>query len=68
MFITFVDFEDKKIAKQCYEAVEVMKEIAPKFSKYFGFFYADNKAFSSRKRVLGITWDELPAMAFNMID
>ena len=33
-----------------------------------GFFYVNNTAFYHRKRILGVTWDELPAMAFNMID
>lgn len=33
-----------------------------------GFFYVNNTQFMHRKRILGVTWDELPAMAFNMID
>lgn len=33
-----------------------------------GFLYANNNDFYHRKRLLGITWDELPSMAFNMID
>lgn len=30
--------------------------------------YVDNTNYYQRKRVLGVTWDELPSMAFNMID
>lgn len=68
MFLTFVDFEDPKYSKACYEAVEVIKQVAPKFSPFVGLLYVNNTVFAQRKRVLGVTWDELPAMAFNMID
>ena len=68
MFLTFVDFEDQRYAKACYKAVEVMRQVAPKFSHIMGFLYVNNTSFYHRKRVLGVTWDELPAMAFNMID
>jgi hypothetical protein len=68
MFLTFVDFDDKRYAKKSYQAVEAVKQIAPKFSHIFGLMYVNNTVFAHRKRVLGVTWDELPAMAFNMID
>ena len=45
-----------------------MKQIYPKYLHLIGFFYVNNDYFRDRKRVLGITWDELPSMAFNMID
>lgn len=45
-----------------------MKQVAPKFSHVMGFFEVNNTQFIHRKRILGVTWDELPAMAFNMID
>lgn len=68
MFLTFVDFENKKVSKDCYKALEVIKEIAPKYSHLIGFYYVNNTIFWQRKRVLGVTWDDLPSMAFNMID
>ncbi|CDW89510.1 UNKNOWN [Stylonychia lemnae] len=68
MFLTFVDFEDQRYSKACYKAVEVMRQVAPKFSHIMGFLYVNNTQFYLRKRVLGVTWDELPSMAFNMID
>ena len=68
MFLAFVDFEDPQYEKACYRAVEVLKEVAPKFSHFLGFFYANNTLFKHKKRVLGVNWDELPAMAFNMVD
>lgn len=68
MFLTFVDFEDQRYSKECYRAVEVIKQVAPKFSHIMGFLYVNNTAFLHRKRILGVTWDELPSMAFNMVD
>jgi hypothetical protein len=67
MFLTFVDFEDPRYSRESYRAVEVMKEVAPKYSHLINFFYVNNTHFWQRKRVLGVTWDELPSMAFNMI-
>lgn len=67
-FYVFVDFENPKQAKACAKAVEVIKQVAPKFSHVIGFFQVNNTQFQNRKRILGVTWDELPAMAFNMID
>lgn len=67
MFLAFVDFEDERYQKESYKAVEVLREIAPKYSHLVSFFYVNNTYFWQRKRVLGVTWDELPAMAFNML-
>ena len=68
MFVVFVDYRDQKYADKCFKAAKELQKVAPKYSNYFGFFEVDNNLFMHRKRVLGITWDELPAMAFNMID
>lgn len=67
MFLAFVDFVDPKYSKDSFHAVEVLKEISPKYSHLVGFFYVNNTLMWQRKRVLGVTWDELPAMAFNML-
>lgn len=67
MFLAFVDFEDPKWSKESYRAVEVLKEVSPKYSHLLGFYYVNNTLMWQRKRVLGVTWDELPAMAFNML-
>lgn len=68
MFLTFVDFEDQRYAAESHRAVEVIKQVQEKFGHVLGFFYVDNRQFLQKKRILGITWDELPAMAFNMVD
>lgn len=68
MFLLFVDFNDNRYAKDCYRAVEILREIAPKYQHLMGFFYVNNTFFQQRKRMLGVTWEELPSMAFNMVD
>lgn len=67
MFLTFVDFENQQYSSSCYQALEVLKEVAPKYSHILGFFYVNNTVMLPRKRILGITWDELPSMAFNFL-
>lgn len=67
MFLAFVNFDDERYAKDSYNAVEVLREIAPKYIHLVSFFYVNNTYFWQRKRTLGVTWDELPAMAFNML-
>lgn len=42
MFLTFVDFDNPKYSKQSHRAVDIVKQVAPKFSKYFGFMYVNN--------------------------
>ena len=65
MFLAFIDFVDPRWSSASHSAVQVLREVAPKYSHVLGFFYVNNTAFWQRKRVLGVTWDELPAMAFN---
>jgi hypothetical protein len=42
MFIVFIDFVDPRYSKESYKAVEVLKEVAPKYSHVLGFFYVNN--------------------------
>lgn len=67
MFIVFIDLQDPRYNKESYKAVQVIKEVAPKYSHLISFFHVNNTLMWQRKRVLGVTWDELPAMAFNMM-
>jgi hypothetical protein len=53
--------------KESFNAVQVLKQASPKYSHVLGFFYVNNTQFAHRKRILGVTWDELPSMAFNFI-
>jgi len=68
MLILIVDFDDAKIAKKSHKAIEIAREVSPKYSHFIGFYYVNNTVFHNRKRMMGITWDELPAITFSMMD
>lgn len=68
MFIAFVDLADPRYSEDSYNALEVLKEVAPKYSHLVQFFHVNNTLMWQRKRILGVTWDELPAMAFNFLN
>ena len=42
--------------------------MVPKYGHLFDFYYCENEVWKSRKRLMGITWDDLPSLAFNMLD
>ena len=68
MFIIFVDLDDPQLASKCLDAIREVEKIQKKLSQYVGFFYAENKIWNSLKQRLGISWDDLPSLAFNMLD
>lgn len=68
MFIAFVDLVDPRYQKDSFHCVEVLREVAPKYSHLVQFFHVNNTLMWQRKRILGVTWDELPAMAFNFLN
>lgn len=63
MFLVFVDGSVKS-----QKAIEEIQKIQPKYGHILGFYIAHNDDWSHTKRLLGITWEDLPAMAFNMLD
>ncbi len=42
MFIAFVDFKDPRYAKDSFKVIEILKEVAPKYSHLVGFFHVNN--------------------------
>ena len=42
MFLVFVDFKDKSVAKKCEDAIREIEKIEPKYGHIFTFYYADN--------------------------
>jgi hypothetical protein len=42
MFIAFVEFLDPRYQKESFKAVEVLKQVAPKYSHLVGFFHVNN--------------------------
>ena len=63
MFLTFVDGSQASDS-----AISEIGKIEPKYRNLLSFYIADNQRWSHLKRVLGITWDEVPSMAFHMLD
>ena len=44
-----------------------MEKLAPEYARVFMFLWTD-EATSDTKRILGVTWDEMPAIALNSIE
>ena len=47
--------------------LETLRELAPRFHGVI-ITYIDGEKYQERKRQLGISWDELPAIGFNSND
>lgn len=48
--------------------MKTMDEIGRIFEPHFKIFWTDDPKHVNNRRSLGVTWDELPAMAFNTLD
>ena len=70
MFLAFVDFDskDEEVTKQSHQAVITLKHLQHKFGQAYEFFYVNNTADREKRELLGITWDDVPAFAFNTLD
>ena len=66
MFIAFVDFKHPKYGEKCKEVVRNLAEVTPVFEMHFKVFYSDDDTI--QRRLLGVTWPELPALAFNTLE
>lgn len=64
-FCIFVDFKssDPKVVQASYDAISVLEKVMPLFASKFKAFYVADKRIP--KKSLGITWNTMPAMAFN---
>ena len=47
--------------------INLMEKVAPDYARIFMFLWTD-EATSDTKRILGVTWDEMPAIALNSIE
>ena len=61
----YVDFSEAKIKARSEELLKIIEEVHPQFSKNYMFSWTDDYSRESDRRNLGITWNELPAMALN---
>ena len=63
MVVVFVD--SSPASKQL---VSDLTEIVPPFESVFKVYIADDPSQLAMRRLLGITWSDLPALAFNTLD
>jgi hypothetical protein len=70
MFITFIDSSNKNrtIVSNGDKAIQQVRLVQQKFGEYFSFYFVENSKWGDRRKHLGISWDDTPAMAFNMAD
>ena len=69
MIILFVDFHSNpEVEAKSTELLKQFEALEPEFNKRFIFFWTDNKEQLKNRRTLGITWDDLPAIAMNSLD
>ena len=64
MFIAFINREDQKSKNKSLDLVEKLEEIAPQYPQFI-FLFTEDSLNESKKRYLGITWNEEPALALN---
>ena len=68
MLIVFVDFSTEELSEISNKAIKVLEVIAPKYFDHIGMYYAENKYFTNKKRMMGITWDTIPSLGFSLND
>ena len=44
-----------------------MSELKPKFEDHLKFVWTDSKDAMSKRHIIGVTWNELPAIAINSL-
>ncbi|CAI2386410.1 unnamed protein product [Moneuplotes crassus] len=64
MFLVFINREHERYKEQSLELYERLTYIAPNYPQFIFMFTEDTENYS-KKRYLGITWKEEPAMALN---
>ena len=65
LVMIYVDFSEPKVKAKSESLINLMEEISPLFAKNYVFTWTDDYSRENDRRNLGITWDELPAIALN---
>lgn len=68
MIILFVDFSTPELARKSDNLIKIFEELWPSFNQRMMFFWTTDPNQMQQRRVLGITWDQLPAFALNSLD
>lgn len=69
MFLAFVDFNvsNPVLEKKSKELLQQLIPVQEKFGHIYNFYFCGPEL-HHKKKLLGVKHDELPAMAFNMLD
>ena len=65
MIMIFLDFSEPKIKAKSENLLKMLEDIQPMFAKNYIFTWTDDEQTLRNRRNLGVTWDELPAMALS---
>ena len=68
MILIFVDFSNPRVAEKSENLIKIFEELEPAFNERFQFFWTTDPRQLEQRRILGVTWDELPAFALNSLD
>jgi len=70
MVIIFLDFNsaDERTARESHEVVSILEETAVGIDHMFKFYWTEDGASMKQRRLLGVTWDELPAIGLNTLE
>ena len=69
MITIFVDFKSStEVAEKSANLISILEKVQPMFKERFMFFWTDDSGQLANRRILGITWDSLPALAVNSLD
>ena len=70
MMMLFMDFEnpDPSVVEKCKKLLSIIEEIAPVFEHMFKIYWTEDPNQLRQRRLLGITWEGLPALGFNTLD
>ena len=70
MLIMYMDFENSNpaVVQKCTRLMHTMEEIAPVYEHIFKVYWTQDPHQLRQRRLLGITWEELPSIGFNTLD
>ena len=63
----YADFSTPKASTKSHDLIKLMEELKPQFEDHLKFVWTDSKDALSKRHILGITWEELPAIGVNSL-
>lgn len=68
MITIFVDFSNPTVAEKSSNLIKLLEPLAVEYQERFMFLWTDDPGQHDQRRILGITWDELPAIGLNSME